>query len=65
MNAVLDKYADKGITSIENAKVLHLKPFSEMGTPLEIINEVFGGKAKYEKAIQELEHELFNQGQSA
>ncbi len=65
LDALLDKYADKGITSIENAKVLHLKPFSEIGTPLEIIKEVFGGKANYEKAVQELEHELFNQGQSA
>lgn len=65
LDALLDKYADKGITSIENAKVLHLKPFNEIGTPLEIIKEVFGGKANYEKAVQELEHELFNQGQLA
>jgi len=65
LNALLDKYADKGITSIENAKILNLNPFNQIGTPMEIINEVFGGKAKYEKAIQELEHELFNQEQSA
>jgi type I restriction enzyme, R subunit len=41
--------------------VLKLKPFSDMGTPMEIINQVFGGKANYEKAIQELEQELFYQ----
>jgi len=65
MNALLDKYADEGISGIENARVLKLKPFSNMGTPMEIINKVFGGKIKYENAIQELEQELFRQEQSA
>jgi type I restriction enzyme R subunit len=61
LNSLLDKYADKGITSIEDTKILKLRPFSDMGTPMEIINQVFGGKANYDKALQELEHELFNQ----
>ena len=65
LDALLDKYADEGIRSIEDAKVLKLKPFSEMGTPMEIINQVFGGKTRYENAIQELAHELFKQEQSA
>ena len=65
LNALLDKYADKGIRTIENAKVLKLKPFSDIGTPIEIINEVFGGKKNYEEAIQELEQELFYQEKSA
>jgi type I restriction enzyme R subunit len=61
LNALLEKYADKGITSIENTKVLKLKPFNEIGTPMEIINGVFGGKANYENALKELEQELFKQ----
>lgn len=61
LNALLDRYADEGIRTIENAKVLKLKPFSDMGTPLEIINQVFGGKDNYENAVQELEQELFKQ----
>lgn len=61
LNALLEKYADKGITSIENTKVLKLKPFNEIGTPMEIINGVFGGKANYENALKELEKELFKQ----
>ena len=60
LNALLDKYADEGIRTIEDAKILKLKPFSDMGTPMEIINQVFGGKTNYEKAIQELEQGLFN-----
>jgi type I restriction enzyme R subunit len=65
LNALLDKYADEGITSIENTRVLKLKPFNDMGTPLEIINNAFGGKAAFEKAIQELEHELYNEESAA
>ena len=62
LEALLDKYADRGVVSIENPKVLHLDPFNEIGTPVEIINDVFGGKDKYEKALQELEKELYHTG---
>lgn len=65
LQGLLDMYADKGITSIENAKVLKLKPFNEIGTPMEIINEYFGGKEKYELAIKELENELFKEVKTA
>lgn len=65
LNALLDKYADTDIKTIENAKVLRNKPFDMIGTPIEIINEAFGSKAKYEQAIQDLEQQLFNQEQTA
>lgn len=61
LTALLDKYADEGIRTIEDAKILKLKPFSDIGTPMEIINEVFGGKENYETAVQELEQELFKE----
>jgi type I restriction enzyme R subunit len=59
LDGLLDRYGNEGIRAIENAKVLKLKPFSDMGTPMEIIKEVFGGKENYESAVQELEQELF------
>ncbi len=65
LNGLLDKYADEGISCIENTKVLRLKPFNEIGTPLEIINNAFGGKVNYERAVQELKQELFHQAESA
>jgi type I restriction enzyme R subunit len=65
LEALLEKYADEGILTIESPKVLKLKPFDNMGTPMEIINDVFGGKANYEDAINELEQQLFNQDKSA
>lgn len=61
LEALLDRYADEGICSIENNNVLKLDPFNRLGTPVEIINEVFGGKSNYEKALQALEDELFKQ----
>jgi len=65
LEALLDKYADEGIATIESSKVLRLRPFDGMGTPMEIINDVFGGKTQYENALQELEEALFFQEQSA
>ena len=65
LEALLEKYADEGVLTIESPKVLKLTPFDQMGTPVEIINDVFGGKANYETALQELEREIFNQQLSA
>lgn len=65
LNALLDKYQDEGITTIESPKVLKLKPFDAMGTPVEIINDVFGGKANYDSAIKELEDGLFTMEKTA
>ena len=64
LNALLDKYADEGLSTLESTKVLKLRPFTDMGAPMEIVNHAFGGKAAYEQAIHELKHELFYQDQS-
>lgn len=61
LEALLDKYADEGIETIEDAKVLRLKPFNSIGTPIEIIRGAFGGKAEYEAAIRELEDQIYAQ----
>ncbi len=65
LESLLDKYADEGITTIESPRVLKLQPFDRMGTPMEIINNAFGGKKHYEQAVQELEQELYYQDKSA
>lgn len=61
LSALLDKYADEGVRSIEDATVLRLEPFDEIGTPFEIIMDVFGGKQEYEQAVRELEEQLYKQ----
>ncbi|MAS93548.1 MAG: restriction endonuclease [Verrucomicrobiales bacterium] len=65
LEALLDKYADEGVLTIESPKVLKLTPFDKMGTPVEIIRNVFGGKDEYENALVELERAIFDQKESA
>lgn len=61
LEALLDKYADEGVETIEDAKVLRLQPFTELGTPTEIIKGAFGGKAAYEAALRDLENQIYEQ----
>ena len=65
LDALLDKYADEGIQSLESPKILKLDPFKHMGTPVEIISGIFGGKDQYMNAIKELEQALYDNGQRA
>ena len=58
LEALLDKYADEGITNMESMEVLRVQPLSDFGSPTEIINE-FGSKEKYLQAVKELEIELY------
>jgi type I restriction enzyme R subunit len=58
LEALLDKYANEGIKEIEETKVLQLKEFAKFGSPMKIV-KAFGGKEAYQKAVQELENEIF------
>jgi type I restriction enzyme R subunit len=59
IEALLSKYEDDGITSIEENSVLKLKPLNEMGSPVELVR-AFGKRDDFEKAIKDLENELYN-----
>ncbi|MEY4978055.1 MAG: hypothetical protein RLZZ352_325 [Pseudomonadota bacterium] len=58
LNALLDKYADEGITAIENTEVLKIQPFTSLGSPVELVKS-FGGRPQFLHAIQALERELY------
>ncbi|MDU0457161.1 MAG: DEAD/DEAH box helicase family protein [Geobacteraceae bacterium] len=58
LNALLEKYADSGLRSVESLDILKVDPLTRFGTPVEIIN-LFGGKQSYLAAIHELETELY------
>ena len=65
LDAILEKYADQGIYAIEDAidrkkmvDFLKVFPFSDIGSPVEIINE-FGDKKKYIQAVKELTQQLY------
>lgn len=62
LEALLDKYADEDFGPLENAKVLQLKPFDEIGTPVEIVKGIFGGRSGYEAAVRDLQTELYREG---
>lgn len=61
LDALLDKYANEGISQLENRKVLSLDPFRQMGSPASIA-KLFGGNKKYLEAVKELEQEIYNAG---
>jgi len=58
LEALVEKYADAGIESIEDIKILTLDPFTRLGTAPELIQS-FGGKPAYLSAIRELEDQLY------
>lgn len=58
LEALLDKYADKGIGTIESMNVLNVQPLTTFGTPVEIVR-LFGGKDQYVKALRELGNALY------
>jgi len=60
LEALLDKYTDAGITSVESFEILKVDPLRSFGTPVEIIN-LFGGKSGYLAALRELEAALYQQ----
>jgi type I restriction enzyme R subunit len=60
LQALLDKYAEGGIRSVESLDILKVDPLSDLGTPVEIVR-FFGGRDAYLSAIRELESELYHE----
>jgi type I restriction enzyme, R subunit len=58
LNSLLEKYEDEGISSIETGSVLKVKPLNELGGPVELV-KAFGKKEDFDKAIKELEQEIY------
>jgi len=65
LDALLDRYAESGIESLENAAepaqlatVLKLDPFHKIGSPVQIMRD-FGGPEKFVAAVKELKEEIY------
>ena len=58
LEALLEKYAERGVSELENEDVLELHPFSEIGTAVRI-TKLFGGVAQFEAALRGLEAEIY------
>lgn len=59
LEALLDKYADEGIENMESMEVLQVRPISDFGSAVEIVNGIFGSRNNYLQAVKELENELY------
>ena len=59
LDALLTKYADSGLSDLENVDVLKVDPIKQYGTQIYIVNNIFGGIEKFRQAIKELEAEIF------
>lgn len=58
LEKLLDTYMNLGIEEIEKPEILRMPEFTVYGTPPKITS-YFGGKAEYEKAVRELETNLY------
>lgn len=59
LEALLEKYADSGISNLESINVLRVNPINKIGNPLYILNNIFKGKKHFEEVIRDLEKELY------
>jgi type I restriction enzyme, R subunit len=59
IDALLEKYADIGITAIDDIGDLQVSPFVQFGTPVQIVNEIFGGREPYLKLIKKIEASIY------
>ncbi|WP_439475333.1 EcoAI/FtnUII family type I restriction enzme subunit R [Algoriphagus formosus] len=58
LNALLEKYEQEGITTIEQGSVLKVQPLNLLGSPVELVR-AFGKGKDFEEAIKELEREIY------
>ena len=60
LDALLEKYRDEGVVNLDDANVLRVTPFTTMGSVVQLI-QAFGGKERFEKAVHELQNELYQE----
>jgi type I restriction enzyme R subunit len=61
IDLLLAKYADQGITAIDGIEDLVVSPFTDFGTPIEIVEEIFGGREAYMDVIRTIEQSLYSE----
>ena len=60
---LLDAYAETNFTNLKDIKNIFSQPqFTDIGlTPLKVVKQVFGGKDKYFKCLNEIENKLYEE----
>ena len=60
LDALLAKYADEGVLNLDDATVLRIPPFTEIGTPVQLIR-AFGGRDAFVAAVHDLQSALYRE----
>lgn len=60
LDALLAKYADEGVLNLDDARMLRISPFNEMGSVVQLIR-AFGGRHQFESAVHEMQQELYQE----
>ena len=58
LEALLSKYEDEGIMELDDPRILQIRPFDGMGTPVQLIKQ-FGTRTDFERAVHELQSALY------
>jgi type I restriction enzyme R subunit len=58
MEAILNQYSNQGLEAIESPEALKVFPFTQIGTPVEII-KAFGGRNQFQAALRDLEDQIY------
>ena len=62
IEGLMDKFGESGITEIENPLILKLDPFAKIAKRPVILTKFFKGQGDYNRAVRELEEELYKVG---
>lgn len=62
IESLMEKFGEAGVTEIENPLILKLDPFAQIAKRPVILTKYFKGQEDYNKAVKELEEELYKVG---
>ena len=60
LDALLAKYADEGVFNIDDVTVLRIRPFTDLGTPVQLL-KAFGGREGFVEAVREMQAALYQE----
>lgn len=55
---IISKYVEIGISALESRSIIRVAPFTQYGTPLEIVKKI-GGQEKYVEIIDEIKSKIY------
>lgn len=58
LDALLHKYMDEGVLSLQDTALLSIEPFKQIDSPMNIA-KLFGGKQAYLEAVRALQEEIY------